>query len=112
MAVLNSYEPGVIHHLPISTAASGDTTILAGVAGKRLMVLSYVLAAVGAVAVKFKGGSTDLSGAMSLGSNGTVTGSNNPFGHVVTAAGSALILNLSGAVQVSGHVTLVEIREI
>lgn len=112
MAVLKPYEPGVIHHLPVSTAASGDTTLLAAVTGKRLMVLSYILDAGGAVSVKFKGGSTDLTGAMPLAANGTLTGSKSDVGHFATAAGEALILNLSTNVQVSGHVTVLEIREI
>jgi hypothetical protein len=112
MAVLSSHNPGVLHHLPISTAASGDTTILAAVTGKRLLLLSYALVASGAVAVKFKSGSTDLSGAMALAANGSLTGSLNKYGHVATAAGQALILNLGTGVQVSGHATVLEVTEV
>jgi hypothetical protein len=83
------------------------------VAGKRLLVLSYALVASGAVAVKFKSGTgTDLSGAMAMSANGTLTGSLNKYGHVATNVGQALVLNLSGAVQVSGHITVLEITEI
>lgn len=94
----------------ISAATSGDNTVVAAVTGSRIKVVSYVLVAAGLVTVKWKSGAaTDLSGAMSLAANGGVAIPGQPSSHIAqTAAGQALVLNLSAAVQVSGHVAYFE----
>lgn len=95
----------------ISESSSGDNTVVAAVSGKRIRVLSYVLIATGAVAVKFvsDASGTDITGAMDLGANGGVSAPHSPSGHYQTGVGEALILNLGAAVQVSGHLTYIEI---
>lgn len=94
----------------ISCAAAGDNTILAAVAGKTIRVLEYVLNVAGAVTVKFTSGAagTALSGAMALAANGGIGGAFCPVGlFQALAPNTALVLNLSAAVQVSGHLVYV-----
>jgi hypothetical protein len=92
----------------ISLAASGE--VVAAVTGKKIRVLGYVLAAAGAVSVNWENGTTDISGVTSL-----ITGTPVSYAGgwdapaVETSAGAALNLTLSGAVQVSGHVTYIEV---
>jgi hypothetical protein len=95
----------------IDIAANGDTTEVALVAGKKIRVLAYRFQSAGAVAVRFKSGaSTSLTGAMSTGAAGGGGGAAfNPIGHFETASGEALVINLSAAVQVSGHLVYVEV---
>lgn len=92
----------------IDTSSSGDNTLQAADTNRRIRVYSYVIVAGGTVSVKWKSGSTDLSGAMPLVANGGISahspGSAGAFVPLLqTAANEALVLNLSGAVQVSGH---------
>lgn len=94
----------------IDVATAGDNTLVAAVTGKQLRVLSYALVAGGAVAVRWKSGAaTNLSGAMSFAANGGVAPAWSPVGLLQTVAGDALVLNLSAAVQVSGHLVYVEV---
>jgi hypothetical protein len=94
----------------INAAASGDNTLVALVASKKIRVLSYRLQGAGAVTFQFKSGAgTNLTGAMSTGAAGGGGGAGfSPVGHFETAAGAALVLNLGSAVQVSGHLCYVE----
>ena len=62
-----------------------------------------------AVDVTFKSGSTSVTGAFGLGANGSMSYAGAPDAPAFeTARGNALILNLSGAVQTSGHVSYTE----
>ena len=83
---------------------------MAAVASKKITVLSYVLVATGAVTVKWRTASTDISGAMALAANGGVSAHSGDITIPLlqTATNEALNLNLSSAVQVSGHVTYYE----
>lgn len=95
----------------IDAASSGDNTLVAADTNRRIRVTQYTLIASAAVSVKWKSGSTDLSGAMALPANGGISatspndGDGRPAALIETAANEALVLNLSGAVQVSGHLT-------
>lgn len=89
----------------IDIAATAD--VVAAVAGRRIRVLAGLLVAAGSVTATWKSGSTGLTGAMSM-----VVGVPLPMApsnsmdtvpHLQTAAGEALNLTLSGAVQVSGY---------
>jgi hypothetical protein len=96
----------------ISTAASGNTTVVAAVASKKIRVLSYRFQAGADADVKFRDNTAgvDLTGAMSTGAKGGGGGAAfSPVGHFETAAGNALSVNLSAAVQVSGHLTYIEV---
>jgi hypothetical protein len=97
-----------------NAAASGDLTLVAAVGGKKISVTSYVLVVAGAVNVYWRDGAggTALSGSMqfALGGQGaSVSGLPNPvtgsLALISTSQGNALVLNISGAVQVGGHLT-------
>jgi hypothetical protein len=92
----------------ISCNSSGANEIVAAVAGKRIVVLSYVLVVAGAVSAKWQSASTDLSGAMALAANGGVSAPEASAGHVETATAEALNLHLSSGVAAAGHVTYEE----
>jgi hypothetical protein len=90
----------------VSTAASGVTPIVAANASNRIKVVSYCLIAAGAVNVKWQSAANDLTGAMPFAANGGAapTGSDDaPL--LQTNVNEALNLNLSAAVQVSGHIS-------
>lgn len=93
----------------ISVSSSGDNTIVAAVTGRRIRVQNYTIIAAGSVSVTWKSGSNAISGAMPLAANGGAApaaggpNANGPDGVLETNGGEALILNLSGAVGVYGH---------
>lgn len=93
----------------VSVASSGDNSVVAAVTSKKIRVLAYVLVADAAVAVKWRNGSTDVSGAMSFASNGGASAPFNPVGWFETSVTTALQLNLGSAVGVRGHITYVEV---
>ena len=91
----------------IATAASGDTQLVAAPgANKKIRVHAYTIVCDGAVAVKFRTGtSADLTGAMSFAANGGVSPPWVQPGHFDCVVNEALNINLSGAVGVRGHLT-------
>lgn len=99
----------------IDTATIGANTIIPGVPGRNIRVVSYLLMAAGAVNVTWVSGSSgNLSGALPM-ATGTVIPMTpgSPIGGTQTGvmetltAGDALILNLSAGAQISGHLTYV-----
>jgi hypothetical protein len=95
----------------ISASASGNTTLVAAVTSKKIRVLQYRFQAGADVDVKFRSASAgDLTGAMSAGAKGGGGGAAYcPVGLFETTSGEALQINLSSAVQVSGHLVYAEI---
>lgn len=96
----------------ISVSASGDNTVVAASGNRRIRVKNYTIIAAGSVSVTWKSGaSTSISGAMPLAANGGAAPSagsanaNGPDGVLETNGGDALVLNLSGAVGVYGHLS-------
>lgn len=94
----------------VAAASSGDNTLVAAVAGKRVRVIAGVLSFGGTVNAKLKSGaSTDLTGlyygvaAAQVFFDYAPEGYGGQRGHVETAPGEALVVNLSGAVAVGGH---------
>ena len=106
MSIIDRHSP---RFAKIDTSASGATELVAARTGKRILVLSYVVNASGAVGVKFQSASTDLTGTLTLAANQTQDAYYSEAGYFQTVAGEALNINLSGAVQVGGHLTWVEI---
>lgn len=93
----------------ISASSSGDNAIVAADATRKIKLLSYLFISAGNVNATWKSGAaTSLSGALPLIANvgaglGPATAAG---GHLMeTAVNQALVLNLSGAVQVSGHIS-------
>jgi len=97
MSFLGSSRP---YRAVISTATSGDQTIVAAVSGKRIVVLNYLMT-VSTNTVTWKSGSTAISGAM----DESHSVRDPDAGLIETALGEALVLNLGSAVQVSGFLT-------
>lgn len=100
-------------HIAVNASSSGDNTLVALVAGKQIIVREYCLVPAGSVSIKFKSSAaTDLMGAVPLGASNVPPGlaaGNNGSDRFTTNVGEALILNLSGAVAVTGwlkYVTL------
>ena len=93
----------------IDTATSGDNTIVAAFPNRKIRVLNYTVIASGDVSIRWKSASTALSGAMAVATNGGAApagAAQSPSGQIglfETAIGEALVLNLSAAIQVSGH---------
>lgn len=92
----------------IAASASGDNTIVAAIAGKRIAVYGYVLVAAGAVTARFESGAggTALTGQMSFAANGGVSCPlSSGKAWFITTTSQALNLELSSAVSVAGHIT-------
>lgn len=98
---------------PINASASGANIIVAATAGKQIVVLSYLLLVDGPATVKWQskpaGSAVDLSGAMPLASNSGISngGVGELAGVLETVSGSALHINLSAAVNCTGHLTYI-----
>lgn len=94
----------------INASDAGDTPVVAAPAAwQKIRVQNYAIVAGGLVSVTWKSGSTEISGAMPLAANEGFAPSaggpncNGPEGVLETAGGEPLVLNLSDAVQVGGH---------
>lgn len=90
----------------VDVATAGDNTIVAGVAGRRIQLVHYLLNPQGAVNLFWRDGAggAALSGTIVFGAAGFLD-TGNAEGLLATSDGNALVLNLSGAVQVSGHIS-------
>jgi len=92
--------------LVIAASASGDTTLLAAVTTRRWLIRKLVLSAKTAVDIKFKSGSTDITGVIPLGATTPLvvsaqTDHEAPW-LTALAVNQALVINLSSAVGVGG----------
>lgn len=96
-----------IRRIAISASSANANEILAAIAGKRIRLVAAMLTAAGAVNVKWQSGNNDRSSAVVLSAAGDgFVLPFNPAGWVETDAAAALNLHLSGAVAITGHVTL------
>jgi len=95
----------------ISGATSGDNTLVAAVAAKKIRVLSLTVVAAGAVDFRLEDGAagTALTGVMSLTTNSGFTLPFSPVGHTEGGSNTLLNMELSAAVQVSGLLTYIEV---
>jgi hypothetical protein len=93
----------------ISASGSGSNTLVTGVVGQKIRVLSYVITSNGTVNAKFQSSNvpTDISGLLYMVANTGASAGYNPVGHFETLRGESLLLNLSGAVAVGGHFTYI-----
>jgi len=91
----------------VSVASSGDNTIVALVASKKIKVYAISINFAGTVTAKWKdGASTDLTGAQSFQTREGYTISVTPPSYLfTTSAGNALILNLSDAIGARGWIS-------
>ncbi|MGH2569132.1 MAG: hypothetical protein ACRDGA_12405, partial [Bacteroidota bacterium] len=92
-------------------AASGDNTIVAAVASKKIQVLSYLIQASGVVNTRWKSGAATNKGPLlRWEAREGVSRVATPGAFLLeTASGEALVLNLSAAIAVAVEVTYVEV---
>ncbi|OYT74186.1 MAG: hypothetical protein CFK49_09705 [Armatimonadetes bacterium JP3_11] len=93
----------------ISANTSGNTQVVAGVSGKRIVVVAFAVVAAGTVNIQFRSGTTNaITGTMRLVEAGGIA---HEFsgGLFRTGVGEALNINLSANVQVGGHLTYLEV---
>jgi len=95
----------------ISGATSGNNTLVAAVAAKKIRVLSLTAIAAGEVTFRLEDGAggSALTGVISLTTNSGFSLNFSPVGHCETTANTLLNMELSAAVQVSGVLTYVEV---
>lgn len=87
-----------------NAAAAGDLTIQAASAGNKAKLISYLIVPNAACTVQWKRGATPLSGPMLLNAGAEYDAAGHLLAPLMeTAVNEALILNVSTAVQVSGH---------
>lgn len=90
----------------IAAASSGDNTIVAASAGRRIRVYQVVLVSDGVVLARFEDGAngTALTGRMALNDGTVVNPGFDPHGHFQTSVNTLLNLELGGAVAVDGWI--------
>jgi len=106
-AVDNTRQQTVLYAV-IDFNSSGDNPVVSADATKKIKVLSYSFVCAGSVNVRFKSSGTSLTGAMPFIANtGMTAGPCTPSGGSLfeTAVNESLRMNLSAAVQVSGHLS-------
>lgn len=106
-----------VKYAVINSSTLGDNTVVAAVAGKKIRVVGYTTASAGTVTVTWKSGAaTSISGPMpmvaagdsiGIGSSGTYMAE---YGVMETGVSQALVLNLSAAVAVGGHLVYREVQ--
>jgi hypothetical protein len=92
-----------VNYATINATGSGDTQIVPAITDKRIRVIAFCIVASGAVNVKFRSGTTDITGPMSLVSGGGVAHAYDG-GLFETAVNQPLNINLSAAQQVGGYI--------
>jgi hypothetical protein len=96
----------------IAASSSGNNTLVAAVASKKIRVLAYNIMAAAAVNAKFQDGAggTDLTGLKYFDAAGAgISVGYNPVGWFETTANTLLNLNLSGAQAVGGELVYIEV---
>lgn len=100
MPLVSSSHP---YRAVIDESASGDRTIVAAVTEKHIVVVNVAVTLGSGQTIIWKSGSVALSGAFETG----YTAGDSYAGLFETAVNEALILNLSAAAAVDGHLTYV-----
>ena len=95
----------------IDAASSGDNTLVAAVASKKIRVLAGLLVASGTVTVRFESGAsgTALTGQMTLVANMGFQIPYCPAGNFESTSGVLLNLELSAAISVDGWLVYIEV---
>lgn len=96
---------GITTRAAINVASSGDNTLIAAVSSQTIRVHKLFLVVSGAVNIKFKDGAgTDFHPALPMQAGGGFVLDFDQEPWFVTSTNTALVLNLSAAVQVSGRI--------
>ena len=94
---------GSVLFAPINATSSGDTQVVAAVSGRRIVVVAYAVIANATVSIRFRSGTTDITGSMRVVEGGGIAHSYDA-GLFQTVAGQALNINLSANAIVGGYV--------
>jgi len=86
----------------VNLAAIGANTVVAAVAGKRIVVHSLAIISNSAVDVTVKSAATDISGMMQFGDPGGFVLSHCEDGYLSTARGEALVFSTAGLANSAG----------
>ena len=92
----------------INATAGGDTTIVPAVSGKRIRVIAYTVVASASVNIKFRSGTTDITGTMRVVEGGGIAHAFDA-GLFQTNVGQPLVINLSTNATVGGYVVYREV---
>ena len=89
----------------INASATGDNTLVAGVASQVIRAFKLFLVVSAATNLTFKDGGSALTGAIAMTANGSITLDLDPrYPWFTTSAGNSLVLGQSGSAQISGRV--------
>lgn len=102
----NQYE---IKRALVTTAAAGNTALVAAVTGKKIRLIAYQISAVSANNVKFQRGTTDVIPLHYMAATSTVFAPPDVHGYAETAVTEALNINLSAATSVTCLARYIEV---
>jgi hypothetical protein len=89
-----------VKYAPISVVTGSHTTVVAGVAGKKIRIIGMTLnnvVANGTAVWESSTSNTVITGAYSLAANGTISFPNDKYGYGETAAGDSLLMTVTGS---------------
>jgi hypothetical protein len=92
----------------INFNATGDTTLVTGVAGQIISVFQLFLVVSATTALTFKDGTTALTGAMSMSANGSIFLHYDTTPWFFAGAGNNFVLNQFASAQISGRIYYVQ----
>jgi len=95
-------------YAPISATGSGNTEVVGAVSGKRIRVIAYAVIANATVSIKFRSGTTDITGSMRVVEGGGIAHAYDG-GLFQTAVNQPLNINLSNNATVGGYVVYREV---
>jgi hypothetical protein len=101
-------EYNTVQYATISATTSGDTQIVGAVSDKRIRVIAYAVVASASVSIKFRSGTTDITGSMRVVEGGGIAHAYDG-GLFQTAVNQPLNINLSTNATVGGYVVYREI---
>ena len=99
---------GTVLYAPINATTSGDTQIVPAVSGKRIRVIAYAVIASATVNIRFRSGSTDITGSMRVVEGGGIAHAYDG-GLFQTAVNQPLNINLSANATIGGYVVYREV---
>jgi hypothetical protein len=97
-----------VQYATISATNSGDTQIVPAVTDKRIRVIAYAVVASATVSIKFRSGTTDITGSMRIVEGGGIAHAYDG-GLFETAVNQPLNINLSTNATVGGYVVYREV---
>jgi len=94
---------GSVSFATINATTSGDTQVVAAVSNRRIVVVAFGVIASATVNIRFRSGTTDITGSMRLVEGGGIAHAYDA-GLFQTATGQPLNINLSANATVGGYV--------